>query len=104
MNGSSGGGFASSFGGMSLSTSRDRVFADVSDSALRHPQSTGRFDSTGQRRGKGIRGGRRRVRHCTIAYRVRLFPFWQRRFLIKFDRLQLSALFDRLASVCPYIL
>ncbi|VDM27961.1 unnamed protein product [Hydatigera taeniaeformis] len=43
---------------------------------------------------KGMRGGRRR-RQCTIAYRVRLFPFWRRRFLIKFDRLQLTALFDR---------
>ncbi|KAM7532965.1 hypothetical protein Aperf_G00000125942 [Anoplocephala perfoliata] len=92
---SSGGGFASSFGGLSVSASRDRVFTDISGSLLRHSQIPGRFDSTGLRRGVGIRGGRRRVRHCTIAYRVRLFPFWQRRFLIKFDRLQLSALFDR---------
>nr|CDS30505.2 pecanex protein 1 [Hymenolepis microstoma] len=98
-NSSGGGGFASSFGGLSLSPSRDGVFSDrLSRSSLR--RSHGHFgDDDGIRRGVGIRSdlrvNRRRVRHCTIAYRVRLFPFWQRRFLIRFDRLQLSALFDR---------
>ncbi|VUZ55454.1 unnamed protein product [Hymenolepis diminuta] len=97
---SGGGGFASSFGGLSLSPSRDRASSDhISGSSLR--RTRGRFGGGGSgiRRGAGIRSGfrtnRRRVRHCTIAYRVRLFPFWERRFLIKFDRLQLSALFDR---------
>ncbi|VDO02691.1 unnamed protein product, partial [Rodentolepis nana] len=101
-----GGGFASSFGGLSLSPSREGGFSDrLPGSSLR--RSRGHFgDDDGIRRGVGIRSdriNRRRVRHCTIAYRVRLFPFWQRRFLIKFDRLQLSALFDRLATASPLL-
>lgn len=105
---SGGGGFASSFGGLSLSPSRDRASSDhISGSSLR--RTRGRFGGGGSgiRRGVGIRSGfranRRRVRHCTIAYRVRLFPFWQRRFLIKFDRLQLSALFDRSVFTNPLL-
>lgn len=51
-----------------------------------------------QRRGRGgLRGsgvGSFRGRNG-VAYLVRLFPFWKRRFLIKFDRLQLGALFDQ---------
>ncbi len=49
----------------------------------------------GSRGAGGGCGGRRNGRRSDVAYRVRLFPFWQRRFLIKFDRLQLGALFDR---------
>ncbi|KAH9287024.1 Pecanex-like protein 1 [Echinococcus granulosus] len=90
-NGSGGGGFASSVGGLSATTSGEVVTDTASSSAL---PAAFRFSTHRPRVGQsGMRGGGRR-RQCTIAYRVRLFPFWRRRFLIKFDRLQLSALFD----------
>ncbi|VDK32232.1 unnamed protein product [Taenia asiatica] len=94
--GSGGGGFASSVGGVSATASREMI-ADASPSsalpvAFRFSAHRPRGGQPGGR--KGVRGGGRR-RQCTIAYRVRLFPFWRHRFLIKFDRLQLSALFDR---------
>ncbi|KAL5112942.1 Pecanex-like protein 1 [Taenia crassiceps] len=94
--GSGDGGFATSVGGVNATASREMIADTSSSSALpvafRFSTHRPRGGRLGDR--KGARGGRRR-RQCTIAYRVRLFPFWRRRFLIKFDRLQLSALFDR---------
>lgn len=53
---------------------------------------------------EGVARGTARSRQCVrftrpqrtnVAYRVRLFPCIQRRFLIRFDRLQLASLFDK---------
>lgn len=83
-------------GGVSATASREMITDTSSSSALpvafRFSTHRPRAGQLGGR--KGTRGGGRR-RQSTIAYRVRLFPFWRRRFLIKLDRLQLSALFDR---------
>uniref|UniRef100_A0A5K3EZY9 Pecanex-like protein n=1 Tax=Mesocestoides corti TaxID=53468 RepID=A0A5K3EZY9_MESCO len=56
-----------------------------------------RFSSRGRARQRNVSRG-------DFQYRVRLFPFWRRRFLIDFNRLQLIALFDRKSTVLEYLM